>query len=238
MKRFLLFTIAFFALGLSFNAHAQFSMGETSEDTSLPVTLSSFTANAEGSSVKLLWRTETEINNIGFTVYRSEAKDGNYTRITFVNGAGSTGMPTDYKFKDMKVEPGKTYFYYLEDIDITGEKNKSNIIKVVVPVRPVIQIPNEFALLQNFPNPFNPETWIPYELPDDVAVSIFIYNVQGRLIRCLELGKQSAGSYITKDKAAYWDGKDDRGEKVASGVYWYTLRAGNFDAMRRMVIVK
>jgi hypothetical protein len=147
-------------------------------------------------------------------------------------------MPTDYQFTDTKVEQGKTYFYYIEDIDITGERNKSDIIKVVVPVKPVIQIPKEFALLQNFPNPFNPETWIPYELPDGVAVSIVIYNVQGRLVRRLELGKQSAGSYVTKDKAVYWDGKDDRGEKVASGVYWYALRAGDFDATRRMVIVK
>jgi hypothetical protein len=238
MKRFLLFTVAFFALGLSFSAQAQFSMGETTGDTSLPVTLSSFTANAEGGAVKLVWRTETEINNVGFTVYRSEAKDGNYTRITFVNGAGSNGMPTDYQFEDTKVEQGKTYFYYIEDIDITGERNKSNILKVVVPVKPVIQIPKQFALLQNFPNPFNPETWIPYELPDDVAVSIFIYNVQGRLVRRLALGEQSAGSYVTRDKAVYWDGKDDRGEKVASGVYWYTFRAGDFDATRRMVIVK
>jgi hypothetical protein len=161
MKHFLLFAIMVFALGLSFSAQAQFSMGETPPPPiSLPVTLSSFTANVEGGSVKLVWRTETEINNIGFTIYRSEAKDSNYTRITFVNGAGSTGMP------------------------------------------------------------------------------IFTYNVQGRVVRRLELGKQSAGSYVTKDKAAYWDGKDDRGKKVASGVYWYTFRAGDFDATRRMVIVK
>jgi hypothetical protein len=238
MKRFLLFAIMVFALGLSFSAQAQFSMGETTGDASLPVTLSSFTANAEGGSVKLLWRTETEINNIGFTVYRGETEDGKYTKITFVNGAGNTGMPTDYQFEDTKVEQGRIYFYYIEDIDITGERNKSKVIKVVVPVRPVIQIPKEFALLQNFPNPFNPETWIPYELPDGVAVSIVIYNVQGKLVRRLELGEQSAGSYVTKDKAAYWDGKDNRGEKVASGVYWYALRAGDFDATRRMVIVK
>jgi len=235
MKRFLLFTVAFFALGLSFSAQAQFSMGETTGDTSLPVTLSSFTARAEAETVKLLWRTESEVNNVGFTVYRSEAEDGKYTKVTFLNGAGTTGMPTDYQLADTKVEQGKTYFYYIEDIDITGKRNKSQVIKVSVPVIP---IPKQFALLQNYPNPFNPETWIPYQLPDDVAVSIFIYNIQGRLVRRLELGEQSAGSYMTRDKAVYWDGKDDRGEKVASGIYWYTLRAGDFDAMRRMVIVK
>ena len=95
MKRFLLFTVAFFALGLSFSAQAQFSMGETPGDVSLPVTLSSFTAISEGGTVTLLLRTETEVNNLGFSIYRSEEKDGNYTKIAFVNGAGSTAMPTD-----------------------------------------------------------------------------------------------------------------------------------------------
>ena len=67
---------------------------------------------------------------------------------------------------------------------------------------------------------------------------LFIYNVQGIFVRRLEFGKLSAGSYVTKDKAAYWDGKDNRGERMVSGVYWYTLCAGDFDDTRRMVIVK
>ena len=71
-----------------------------------------------------------------------------------------------------------------------------------------------------------------------VSVSIKIYNIEGRLVRKLELGKQEAGRYITKDKSAYWDGRDERGEKLASGVYWYTLQAGEFEATRRMLIVK
>ena len=94
------------------------------------------------------------------------------------------------------------------------------------------------ALLQNFPNPFNPETWIPYQLAESVDVSIGIYDVQGHLIRRIELGAQSAGSYLTKEAAAYWDGRNDDGELTSSGIYFYQLRAGDYTAIRRLVILK
>ena len=94
------------------------------------------------------------------------------------------------------------------------------------------------ALLQNFPNPFNPETWMPYRLASDVAVSIQIYNVQGQLLRELNLGEQKAGGYLTRDTAAHWDGRDDAGEAVSSGVYFYTLQAGAFQTTRRMLVLK
>ena len=94
------------------------------------------------------------------------------------------------------------------------------------------------ALLQNFPNPFNPETWMPYRLASDVPVSIQIYNVQGQLLRALDLGEQKAGSYMSRDSAAYWDGRDRVGQTVASGVYFYALHAGAFQATRRMLILK
>ena len=94
------------------------------------------------------------------------------------------------------------------------------------------------ALLQNFPNPFNPETWIPYQLAESVAVSLDIYNVQGHHIRRIELGARSAGSYLTKETAAYWDGRNDDGELIPSGIYFYQLRAGDYTAVRRLVILK
>lgn len=90
----------------------------------------------------------------------------------------------------------------------------------------------------NFPNPFNPETWIAYELAADVNVSIQIYDVTGRLVRTLDLGQRAAGYYVDRVKAAYWDGRNDTGERVASGVYLYRLTAGNYAAMRRMLILK
>jgi len=99
-------------------------------------------------------------------------------------------------------------------------------------------IPVKSELVQNYPNPFNPETWIPYNLAKDADVIIKIYNVSGQLIRTLDLNHKEAGFYLRKDKAAYWDGRDNLGEKVASGIYFYTLKAGDFRATRRMVIMK
>ncbi len=96
----------------------------------------------------------------------------------------------------------------------------------------------EFALAPNFPNPFNPETWIPYQLASDADVTLTIYASDGQLVRRLGLGHQTAGTYYSHSRAAYWDGKNDFGESVASGVYFYTLAAGDFSATRRMLIRK
>ena len=98
--------------------------------------------------------------------------------------------------------------------------------------------PEETVLAQNFPNPFNPETWIPYQLSESTEVSIQIYDVSGRLVRTLHLGWQPVGSYMTPSSAAYWDGRNAVGERVASGIYFYTLQTSDFAATRRMVILK
>ena len=102
----------------------------------------------------------------------------------------------------------------------------------------VVLTPKETALLHNFPNPFNPETWIPYDLAKDADVSLHIYAVNGTLVRTLALGHQPAGLYQNRSRAAYWDGKNEFGEKVASGLYFYTLTAGDFTATRKMLIRK
>ena len=98
--------------------------------------------------------------------------------------------------------------------------------------------PTETALLPNYPNPFNPETWIPYQLAESAAVTVRIYAANGSLIRMLALGHQPAGIYEGRSRAAYWDGKNALGEPVASGVYFYTLTAGDFSATRKMLIRK
>ena len=99
-------------------------------------------------------------------------------------------------------------------------------------------LPGETALLANYPNPFNPETWIPYHLAEAADVTVRIYAADGVLVRTLALGHQSAGIYQNRTRAAYWDGKNELGEPVASGIYFYTLSAGRFIATRRMVIRK
>ena len=98
--------------------------------------------------------------------------------------------------------------------------------------------PQDTILAQNYPNPFNPETWIPYQLSKSTDVSIHIHNIAGHLVRSLDLGLKPTGSYMTHATAAYWDGKNSVGERVASGIYFYTLQTSDFAATRRMVILK
>ena len=99
-------------------------------------------------------------------------------------------------------------------------------------------LPEKTALLANYPNPFNPETWIPYHLATSADVKVRIYAANGTLVRMLALGHQAAGTYESRSRAAYWDGKNALGEPVASGVYFYTFTAGDFTATRKMLIKK
>ena len=94
------------------------------------------------------------------------------------------------------------------------------------------------SLLRNYPNPFNPETWIPYQLAEPADVTLTIYEANGKLVRTLALGHQAAGTYQSRGRAAYWDGRNNQGERVASGLYFYTLTAGDFTATGKMIIVK
>ena len=101
-----------------------------------------------------------------------------------------------------------------------------------------VSTPTQTMLLPNYPNPFNPETWIPYQLAESADVAVSIYAVDGTLVRALEFGRQPVGIYESRNRAAYWDGKNALGESVASGVYFYTLTAGEFTATRKMLIRK
>ncbi|MCG9129424.1 T9SS type A sorting domain-containing protein [Candidatus Poribacteria bacterium] len=98
--------------------------------------------------------------------------------------------------------------------------------------------PEKTAVLPNYPNPFNPETWIPYELSEPSDVTIRIYTIKGQLIRRLQIGHQQPGEYHSPSRAAYWDGKNELGENVANGIYFYVFIAGNFSATKQMVILK
>lgn len=97
---------------------------------------------------------------------------------------------------------------------------------------------NGTMVLQNYPNPFNPETWIPYQLADNSELTIRIHNAAGQLIRILDLGYKKAGLYVTKNAAAYWDGTSNDGEHVPSGVYFYSIRAGEYSITRKMIIAQ
>ena len=100
------------------------------------------------------------------------------------------------------------------------------------------EIPAETELLRNYPNPFNPETWIPYHLSEDADVNLTIYDINGEVVRDIDVGHQNAAKYDSRAKAIYWDGRNRFGEQVASGIYFYHLDAGDFSGTRKMVILK
>ena len=123
-----------------------------------------------------------------------------------------------------------------QNLDLTDGPSKRGILFLE---RLLIALtPKETTLLPNYPNPFNPETWIPYHLAEAADVTLTIYDLTGAEIRQLDLGYQAAGYYTDRMWAAYWDGRNDLGEPVSSGVYFYQLRAGDYSQVRRMVILK
>lgn len=127
-------------------------------------------------------------------------------------------------------------------IDAARQRNTGDatVIKAIAVLEQLLAIvhPKETRLMANYPNPFNPETWIPYQLSMDAEVAFTIYDTNGRLIRALGLGHKPAGVYQSRNRAAYWDGRNELGEPVASGVYFYTFTARDFTATRKMVIRK
>jgi hypothetical protein len=161
--------------------------------------------------------------------------DGRFS-ITFAdfvtNQSAKVGDVFEIIFSDpnVKVEVDSIRYTVTEQDIQLGRISLGNLVASAVPIRS--------ELLANFPNPFNPETWIPFKLHKSSDISITIYDVHGQVVRKLELGSIPAGTYQTKAKAAYWDGTNDMGERVASGVYFYQLKASEFTALRKMVILK
>ena len=119
---------------------------------------------------------------------------------------------------------------------ITAEDVRESLIQL--PELVAYEIPAETELLSNYPNPFNPETWIPYRLAEDAFVTLTIYDLSGQIVRTIDVGHQTAAVYENRSKAVYWDGRNEVGEPVASGVYFYHLSAGDYSATRKMLILK
>ena len=151
---------------------------------------------------------------------------------------GAAGAPTLFGMKMSAVQID----HLQEQIDLLIATNDRSpaAMRVLVYLQQLLVTarPEKTQLLANYPNPFNPETWIPYELATDTHVRITIYNTQGVEIRSLEFGHQSAGYYVGRDRAAYWDGRNALGEQVASGLYFYQLETDEMSSMRKMVILK
>jgi len=186
----------------------------------IPVELTSFAANVNGSSVSLIWTTATETNNSGFEIQRKSV-NGNWTNVGFVAGFGTTTESKSYSFVDNNLSIG-SYTYRLKQIDFNGMSEFSNEVLVDV------NAPATFSLDQNYPNPFNPSTSIKYSVAQDGFVNVSVFNLIGEKVATLVNSNMKAGSYELNFNAA----------SLSSGVYFYSIEAGNFKAVRKMMLMK
>jgi hypothetical protein len=188
-----------------------------------PVELSSFAANLNGSNVQLNWSTATETNNFGYQIERRETKNSNWEKITFIKGNGNSSINHNYSYTDKNLNTG-VYTYRLAQMDFNGSTAYYKLqgeVNITAPVN--------FGLSQNYPNPFNPSTLIKYQLPENSDVSLKIYNSAGKEVAQLVNGNVSAGVHEVSFDASH----------LSSGVYYYTITAGNsFVQTKKMMILK
>jgi hypothetical protein len=175
----------------------------------------------------------------GFAETATTNSRGEYAAV-FIDFIGNDGPGTPAACKPGSVIQARVADprWTSEAITYTLTAEDIRLNHVALPAIRLEVMPTESVLLPNYPNPFNPETWIPYRLSQEAEVSIEIYGLSGQRVRTLTIGKKAAGNYIGRHKAAHWDGTNDDGEAVASGTYFYVMRAGEFEAVRRMVILK
>ncbi len=199
--------------------------GQETQNGSLPVELTSFVANVNGSEVLLKWNTATELNNYGFEIERrvdnKQLKVGEWKKIGFVNGNGNSNSSKDYSFIDNNIAVGKC-IYRLKQIDNNGSYKYSAEVEIET------ETPTQFSLTQNYPNPFNPSTTINYQLPISGNVNLKVFDVLGKEVASLVNEKKEAGSYTVEFSA----------KNLASGTYFYRLQAGDFVQIKKMVILK
>ncbi len=186
----------------------------------VPVEFTSFTANALNNSVTLSWITATELNNSGFDIERKSSQN-QFEKVGYVAGYGTTTEPKAYLFNDDNIVVGN-YTYRLKQIDFDGSYEYSDEINVEVTG------PAQYTLEQNYPNPFNPSTLIKYSVAQDGFVNVSIFNLLGEKVATLVNSNMKAGSYEINFNAS----------QLSSGVYFYSIDAGDFKAVRKMLLMK
>jgi hypothetical protein len=198
-------------------------------DVLIPVDIAVFEVISKECIVHISWSTFTETENLGFHIFRSDTKDGQYEQITqaFIPGAGNSENKKKYNYIDDSVKAGITYYYHLADYSLTGQKRMHKPVKVFV------GLPSNYLLKQNYPNPFNPNTRIKFSIKEAGKVQLKIYNMQGQSVNTLMNRYAGPGSYN-----ASWNGTNSLGHKVPSGVYYYTLQVNGFQQSRKMILAK
>ena len=208
----------------------------------LPVELASFTVTVANQFVTLQWTTQTETDNLGFNVLRAttdEVNDAVKVNHNIISGQGTSSVPTEYSYVDnSELIPETTYWYWLESIDYQGnsELYGSISVKFELEEEPSIipELPDKYGLFQNYPNPFNPNTQIYFRIAEECHGELSIYNIKGEKLATLYEGN------IEKDKVitVSWDGKDETGKEVGSGIYFYKLETDKKSYLRKMIILK
>lgn len=196
-------------------------------DGSLPVELSSFSAKYYRGGSLIEWETESEIQNAFFKLFRREKGDSQFTEVAKIEGQGTVTTKTKYRFIDSKLVAGKVYEYQLKDYGFDGSVGIHDIVSLE------IELPKEFTLERNYPNPFNPETVIPFALPVDARVTVEIYNIIGQRVKTLVNEERVAGAYYET-----WNGKNDQNVSVASGVYFVVMNSKDFKKSMKIMMLK
>ena len=178
-----------------------------------------------------------DVSSVSNALMVSKITDAGIVRIAFADSRKLNGNTLAYiKFKVLSdsISPLK-----LKSADLYGfDGNIINTIYIDKEFKSWSVAPEQTVLMQNYPNPFNPETWIPFQLKEGSNVKIIIYNLTGEVIREFEIGYKPSGVYSSQDRALYWDGKDKYGQHVSSGAYFYSINAGNFNAVKKLIILK
>jgi hypothetical protein len=186
--------------------------------------------------VLLQWSVASQSSNLGWEVYRS-TDNRVFTKVSdLIAGEGTSDEFSSYSYTDGNLPVADVLYYYLNQIDLDGTTTRSQVVEVLFsPTAEAVQaLPLVSALNQNFPNPFNPETTIRYDLSDESIVNLTIYDMSGQVVRTLVNDQaMSAGQY-----KSVWDGRNASGQKVASGIYFYRLYAGEFTANKKMLLLQ
>ncbi|MCF7826866.1 MAG: T9SS type A sorting domain-containing protein [Candidatus Marinimicrobia bacterium] len=212
---------------------------QTDADQSLPVELSSWQVESKNGQVTLSWLTDSESENLGFIIERSNAQTGPFKELaSFVtdktlNGAGSSSHAHEYKWIDTDVKAGESWYYRLSDMAYNGEITRHAVLHTVVKSAIMDLKPHDFTLQPAYPNPFNPSTSIRYGLAEETNVRVMVYDMRGIEIQVLEQGPKSAGWYELQ-----WQGTDAQGRQLASGVYMVVFRAGSQQIVQKLMFLK
>ena len=211
------------------------------DNNPLPVVLSSFMSTLQNGNAILVWTTESETNNGHWNIYKSHSN--NFGQSTLLNktpiqAAGNSSTQHTYIYKDQtQLLPGNTYFYWLESVSFSGQTSLFGPVDLVINENNDTQTPDiiAYGLHQNYPNPFNPTTEISFVLKKSLPVYLDIYNIKGEKVKTLLNGK-----YFEKDKAIkiVWDGTNDNGKKLTSGIYFYKIKSGNYSETKKMLMLK